>query len=848
MNLVAAPRSFGGLIALGAIAALVATLQVQPLASQAGGVPSPEEHLGYRLGERFTDHAGVREYARVLSASPSVEYRPYGTTVEGRELLQLVIGTPDHLARLDEILRLNQELTLAGTTEARARQIAASIPAVVYFSYGVHGNESSGSEAALWTAYDLVTNAVAVEGVLDSLVLVMDPVTNPDGRDRYVQWYRSVVGARPNADPQTREHREPWPGGRFNHYLFDLNRDWAWMTQPETRARLRTWWEWNPQVHVDFHEMSPNSTYFFFPAAAPVNPIYPEHILEWGIRFGRENARTFDQQGWPYFTRESYDMLYPGYGDSWPSLLGAVGMTYEQAGGGSAGLAFARTDGDTLTLYQRATQHRAAGSATLRTIAAGKTRLLLDFAEAHRTAGEGHSDILLVPGAESSRLDALVDHLLAQRIEVDRAESGFRTSAQAHPGFDDRRDFPAGTVRVRARQPRGRLALTLLQPETELRGAFSYDITAWSLPYAYGVEAHQAARPPAGGWTRATPSAATPPGVPEARYGFLVPPGDRSAPGIVRYLAEGGTLRVVTKPSTFEGRDWPAGTWFLPTFNQADVRDRVERAGLGGLATPIASGLAERGVDLGSANTPVVRQPRLAVVGGDGIVATSYGAHWYHLEQQLGAAFDAILLPELGRIDLSRYDVIVIPDMRGRLEEPVRESLRDWVERGGRLIAVSGGAEAAAPVAGVELRQRAAGDETDALQRLLETREERDRRTWNEEVPGVILEARLDPGHPISWGATFEGGADRLFVLHERGRVFEPRSGAEVVASFGPQLQPTSGVISDRNLLRLEQGAWLLSRTIGQGRVILFADDPLFRLFWQSTKPLYLNAILLGGL
>ncbi|MEX2583753.1 MAG: M14 family metallopeptidase [Gemmatimonadota bacterium] len=811
---------------------------------------SPESYLGYGLGEAFTDYYGIRDYARALAeVSPRVRYFDYGETVEGRELIQLLIASPDHQARLDEILAMNAELTRAGTSAERAREIAATNPAVVYFSYGIHGNESSSSEAALWTAYDLASGGAAVEGVLDSLVVVMDPVTNPDGRERYVQWYRSVVGAEPNPDPRTREHREPWPGGRYNHYLFDLNRDWAWMTQPETRARVATWWRWNPQVHVDFHEMGPNSTYFFFPAAPPINPIYPDHVLEWGRRFGEANARAFDVHGWSYFTGESFDMLYPGYGDSWPSLLGAIGMTYEQAGSGTAGLAIVRSDGDTLTLHDRASHHRTSGIATLREAAAGKTRLLLDFAEAHRTAGDDAADVLLVPGSDPSRLDALVEHLLAQGIEVERSAEPFRTAANAYRGWVARRDFPPGTVRVRADQPRGRLALTLLQAETELIAEYSYDISAWSLPYAYGVEAHRSENPPAAGWN---PASSPPIGaevVAPTNYGYLVPPLDDSSPAIVRYLEAGGLARVLGEASTFQGRDWPAGSWFLPVAGNENLSERVLSAGLAPFAVPVSSGLSERGMDLGSGRMLSVQLPNVALVGGPGVSATSYGAHWYHLEQQLGFPFDALLLDDLPSIELSSYDVIVLPDISGTLPEATQAVLSDWVRAGGRLVAVSGGAEAAAPIAEIEMREapEPEEEEQDALDRLLTTREDRELESWLEEVPGAILEVRLDPGHPFAWGAIFDRVPDRLFVLHVGGRAFEPSDDAETVAFFGSQLGPTSGVISEANLSRLERGAWLLARPLGSGEVILFADDPLFRLFWKSTVPLYRNALLIGS-
>jgi hypothetical protein len=819
-----------------ALAALLAALLAAPaLAAQTA--PSPQEVLGYALGERFTPYAGVQRYGRALAeASPLVDYRAYGTTPEGRELFQLVIATPQNLARLNEILAANAELARGAPAE-RARQIAATNPAVVYFSYGVHGNESSSSEAALYTAWDLARGAPEVAGVLDNVVVVMDPVANPDGRDRYVNWFTSVAGMEPNVNPQAREHREPWPGGRFNHYLFDLNRDWSWGTQPETQARLATWWQWNPQVHVDFHEMFYNSSYFFFPAAAPINPIYPEHILAWGRRFGQGNARAFDQFGWAYYTGEAFDLFYPGYGDSWPSLTGAVGMTYEQAGHGAAGLAIQQESGDTLTLHDRAQHHRTAGQATLRTAAAGKAQL-------------GEADFLLVPGSDPARGEALVAHLRRQGIDVERASGGFSARATAYPGFEARTQFPAGTYRVRARQPLGRLAVTLLQQETELKAEYSYDVSAWSLPYAYGVAAYRVpAGAAGGGWApvqapagRAAGLAAPAPGV-----GYLVAPGDAASAPMIRFLQRGGRARILGRPSTFGGVQWPAGTWFIPAAGNDTVQGRVTAAGLGGLVRPVATGMAESGIDLGSENVARAELPRVALVSGEGVSPTSFGAHWFYLERQLGMPFDAVMASDLAGMDLDEYDVIVLPDASPRALRGADEALKRWVQGGGRLVAVGGGAEVAAGMAEIKVREGAPADSAgDARSRWLAGREERQRREWRQEVPGAIFPLRLDPAHPLAYGAGLEGRPGETFVLHSGTTVFEPAEGVETVAYFPERLTRLSGVISPQQVRRLEQGSWLVTRRMGQGSVVLFANDPLFRLFWKATEPLYVNAILLG--
>lgn len=830
-----------------------------PVAAQdpgAGRIPaSPAEVLGHELGERFTDHAGVVRYMEALAASsPRVRIQRYGQTPEGRPLLQVVIAREDHLARLDEILARNRELADPDTPERRVREIASSNPAVIYFSYGVHGNESSSSEAALWTAWDLVRGAESVAGVLDSAIVVIDPAVNPDGRDRYVNWFRQAMGAKPNPNPEAREHWEPWPGGRFNHYLFDLNRDWAWLSQPETRARMKTWEHWTPQVHVDFHEMNWTSSYFFFPAADPINPIYPDHTLRWGKYIGEANAAAFDAEGWAYYTGQSFDLFYPGYGDSWPSLTGAIGMTYEQAGHSRAGLVIQRPDGTLLTLRDRAEHHRTSGEATLRAVARRKTDLLLSFAEFHRTVGQGEPDILLVPGSEPGRVEALVSLLREQGIKVERATRAFRASTKPHHGFEARREFAAGTYRVPARQSRGRLAATLLRPEVVLDATYSYDVSAWSLPYAYGIEAHSADRVPDAGWQpvgdRVDAPVALVKSAPEngrQPYGYLVAPGFAAWPALVRYLAEGGRARVLDSPFTLDGRSWPAGTIFLPRAHNDGYQEKIEAAGLAGKATAAWTGFTPVGNDLGTQDAYDLELPRIAVLMGDGVAATSYGAHWFFLEQTLGLPFDAVPVDRLGAIRLDEYDVVVFPDMSASaLGKKQLEQIDDWVRRGGTIVAVAGGARVVAEsIARIEVRKGAEGEEKD-LARALRGRSARELENWEDRVPGTILPTILDADHPLAFGAGLEGSRDRLFVLHTGGATFEPNEAFETIAYFPEKLEKVSGVINGRSLERLSQSSWLAMTRVGRGRAILFADDPLFRHFWFATYPLYTNAILVG--
>ncbi len=817
-------------------------------------IPSPAEVLGYELGERFTTVAGVVHYFSTLAeASELVSVETYGHTLEGRPLLQVLIASPSHRDRLEEILARNRELTDPETSEARAAEIIQTNPAVVYISYGVHGNEASSSEAALWTAYDLARGADDVSGVLDGVMVIIDPMVNPDGRARYVNFYRQARGVVPNPNRNTREHREPWPGGRPNHYLFDLNRDWAWMSQPETKARLATWDRWNPQIHADLHEMGSNSSYFFFPAAKPINPLFPEHIRSWGARIGAGNAEAFNREGWLYYTAQGFDLFYQGYGDSWPSLLGGIGMTYEQAGGGGAGLVVERDDGTTLTLKDRASHHWVSSKATIRTAAEGRTDLLNGYAAFHRNVDEGIQDILLVPGQELERLSALAEHLLDQGIEVERSQTDFSVSTEAHPGFASRREFPQGTLLVRARQARGRLAAALLMPEQLLDGESSYDITAWALPYAYGVEAHSVTGEVSGSWAALGEGDLDPQagGLSGRPYGYLLTPGYDKMSGLVRFLVDGG--RAYSQPDTFRlgGTLYPQGTLFLPRGRNEALEEKIRAAGLVRFVQPVSTGLTETGLDLGTGSAGFVTLPKVAMATGEGVSSTSYGAHWYFLEQRLALPFDAINLSSLASVDLTPYDVLVLPEGRGLLGvlgEGGTEALERWLRVGGTLIAVGGSAEALGREL-ADLEQRRADEEElekdEALAKALRTRDDRAEDRWAQAVPGSILKVALDPGHPLAAGASADGLEGEMFVL-SRGRAFEPSEEFESVAYFPEGLERISGVISEENLDRLGQSTWLAQVGVGRGKLILFVEDPLFRMFWYSGFQLYTNALLLG--
>ena len=370
-------------------------------------IQSPKEFLGYQLGEQFTPHSKVLDYFKYISmTAKNARLVEYGKSVEGRTLLVTFIASIENINKLEEIRKSNLRLT--GLEEGEA---APDQPAIVWLSYNVHGNEAASAEAAIQTLYDLVDPSnTRTRAWLKNVIVVIDPCLNPDGRERYVNFYNQVRNQVPDLLSYTREHVEPWPGGRSNHYYFDLNRDWAWQTQVETQARMALYNRWLPQVHIDFHEQGIDDPYFFAPAAEP----FHEDITPWQREFqksiGENNARYFDKNGWMYFTRERFDLLYPSYGDTYPIYNGSIGMTYEQGGSARAGLAVLNSAGDTLTLADRIAHHHTTGLATLEVVSQNSLRLVTEFREyfnRSRKAPPGEFKTYVIKSGDNTRLKAL---------------------------------------------------------------------------------------------------------------------------------------------------------------------------------------------------------------------------------------------------------------------------------------------------------------------------------------------------------------------------------------------------------------------------------------------------------
>jgi len=721
-------------------------------AKRLASVPSPASFLGYELGSTMvTDEEAGRYLAALAASSDRVRLFDYARSYEGRTLRYAVISSSANLARLAEARAAVQRLSSpAGLTEEGSGELIEKTPAFVWLSYSVHGNEHSSTEAALAVAYHLASGDDArTRKILDGTVVFIDPIQNPDGRARFIQSCVAASGRSPVTDPAAAEHDEPWPSGRFNHDLFDLNRDWFFQTQPEVRGRVAAFLAWRPQIFVDFHEMGTDSTYYFAPPARPLNSFVSATAVKWFRILGASNARMFDSLGFEYFTHEVFDLFYPGYGDSWPTLNGAIGMTYEEAG--TQGLAIERKDGTILTLRDAIRRHVASSLATVETAAERRKEILGDFTSTRREAlqepGAGPRD-WVIPG-EPDRAGAahLATLLASQGLTVLRASEAFSVRASSDPNAaGETRRFPAGSFIAHVAQPGRRLLSALLERDPAIDGKILaeakerrrlkqhspfYDVTSWALPLATDVPVLAAMETPH--------PASTPlvlPGTSDAPWHLQPPPGrgpwppspddvppggatDR-APALARadlaYLMRPGgngalaafasfvrekdlAVQVTAKAFTMNGIEYAPGTAILRVQRNPESLHDVVAEASARFDAPVeatSTGLAEEGIDLGSSAVVRVKMPRIAVAYGEPASPPSVGALLYVAGERYGLPLVPVRAGTLvTQADLGDFDVVVLPDgsasgYREAFGKKGLDRIRHWMEEGGTLVTFKG--------------------------------------------------------------------------------------------------------------------------------------------------------------
>ncbi len=817
-------------------------------------VPTPEQFLGYKVGTRFTPHHRLVDYFKaVAAAAPSVvKLQPYGTTNEGRPLMVAFISSAANISNLEAIRTANVAVV---NKESAA---PASQPVIVWLSYNVHGNEPSSSEAALLTLHALVDPANAqTKQYLQNTVVVMDPCLNPDGRDRYVNWYNSVVGTTYNPSPSAREHNEPWPRGRANHYNFDLNRDWAWQTQTESRQRVPLYNRWMPQVHVDFHEQGANSPYYFAPAAEPFHEVVTKWQRDFQATIGRNHARYFDEKGWLYFTKERFDLLYPSYGDTYPIYNGAIGMTYEQGGIG-AGLGLVIDNGDTLTLVDRALHHHTTGLSTVEVASKHAVQLKNEFARYFEVANAGVGDykaFVLKPGKnDSARLASLLQLLKQNNIEYYSGASASVRGYNYETSKEETISVAENDIVIPSAQPKSNLVKVLFEPTTKLSDSATYDITAWSLAYAYGIKTFGSRTAlPAARATRMPDVAQRGNPLPSNTaepYAYVIPwNGVQSVKLVSALLKKGIKLRFATTPFESGGQQFErgavivlrTGNQYMPQLWQM-VRSLATEAGV-----PLAavnSGFVDKGLDFGSSSVVPMKARKVALLTGDGVSSLAAGEVWHFFEQVINYPLTLINAADAGRIAWIDYDVVIMPDGAYRFlsDKTSADAFRAWISGGGNVVALEGAVAQLSRLDWSIKAKKADEQEPKDLSEFVTRYESRERDALRGMTPGSIFRVKLDNTHPLAFGYP-----EQYYTLKQDAAIYEYIKDGGWNVGVLQKEKPVAGFVGTNLAKRLQNGLLFGVQEIGRGSVTYLTDDVLFRSFWENGKLLFSNAVFFVG-
>jgi hypothetical protein len=744
-------------------------------------VPRPQAVLRYDTGDHHTTYAQMEAYINAVQKASSDRVRIFdiGLTNEYRMQHIVAISSPQNIARLDEIKAANTRLTdPRRTTASDANTIIQNNPAIAWMAYTIHGNESASFEAMMQVIYQLsASNEPGTLDILDKSLVLIITGENPDGHERFVTWYNSVATG--NADRFALEHREPWSiWGRFNHYRFDLNRDNIAATQKETQNMQKAYFEWQPQLAVDHHGQP--SQYFFPPVALPINPNLPQPVTNrWMDIFGRANAAAFDRNKWDYYNRDIFDLYYPGYWDSMPSLNGAIGMTYETDGGGFKGLRWTRDDGSIVTLRSAIAKHYVASMTTLETLAKNKAQRLQDFYDFRRNSlaqNDKMKRIVIVPGKDRVKTAEMLEVLHRANIEIKVAGASF-SSTTAH-GYDrknapaENKTFPAGSYIIDLNQPQRTLIKAWLEQDTpqdeafvrdemgkfkrnEMRGKSAvredyrfYDITAWTMPLAFDIDAF---------WTEETAAVNSTPVTAEylenarrgtvngrAQIAYIIPyETDGAGAMAIRLLKEGFRVNCAIRPMNAGGRNWSRGTFVVRvTRNPETVHDAVNRLAreLGVNVTAVNTGYAEEGdTPVGGENVYPLQMPRIAMVADEGVDQTSFGSIWWTLDRY-GIQFTPMSINSVRGGALKNYNILIMPDgAAGRyfsaLGKGGIDTLKDWVQNGGTLITVRGASVFAALKDVGLTSSKLVGSEDDEEKGKIPDDDEADKRTEVETKP-----------------------------------------------------------------------------------------------------------------
>lgn len=680
-------------------------------------ITRPESILGFEVGYRVASPEQIATAVRTWDKeSERVKAFQYATSHEGRPLFYVVVSSPDNLKKIDSIKqKLAQLANPKNLSSTQANKLIDELPAIAWMSYSIHGNESSGADAAVAALYHLAaSNEPDVQTLLEQQVIIIDPMMNPDGRARFAKELQENRGVAPNIDDQSLLHAGSWPYGRTNHYYFDLNRDFILGTQPETRGRIEMINQWHPQLMIDGHEMGAQDTYLFAPAREPVNPHLPETRKKWGWKFAQDQAQAFDKNGWQYYTGEWFENLYPGY-SNYAEYRGAVHILYEQARIAEDGVM--RPEG-TIVTYQEAVHHQLVSTLeNLKSLSKYSKDMYRDFVEERRknlssSGPYANRSFAVIPDGNASRLKQFVELMQLQNFNVYRLTEAKTVKADDQYGSEDRSvTLPKGTIIIPNRQQEARLLATMLEFDASIKkevlveerqrtlrdgSSLMYDTTAWNLTMMYGLEAytvHQHMDSDIEAWE----SPVTENTISEQSniIAFAVNGvDDHSVAFAARLLEIGLQVRVIDKATELSEVKLPRGSIVVtetdnPKHNNLLEQIRPFADELELTLHPISSGMGPGDLpDWGGSHFRLLQRPQIATLARGGFSSYDVGATWFSLDKNLAIRHSLLNSLTFSWADLRRYNVLVVPNSySGTLSERAISNIKAWVNNGGTLIA-----------------------------------------------------------------------------------------------------------------------------------------------------------------
>ncbi|MDC1343551.1 M14 family metallopeptidase [Flavobacteriaceae bacterium] len=797
-------------------------------------IQSPKEFLGYELGKQFTRHHRVVDYFTYVSTQlDNVLLEKYGETNERRPLYVSYISSKKNIENIEQIRHNN--LGQTGLKPASINDIA-----IVWLSYNVHGNEASSTEASMQTLYELVTTK---KDQLENTLVIIDPCINPDGRDRYANWYNQVKSEPYNTDQNAKEHREPWPGGRANHYLFDLNRDWAWATQIESTQRLKIYNKWMPHVHVDFHEQSMNNPYYFAPAAEPFHEIITDWQRNFQTQIGKNHARYFDKNGWLYFTKESFDLLYPSYGDTYPTYMGAIGMTYEQAGGGMGGLGVDTDHGYELTLVDRVAHHKTTGLSTVEIASKNAVTLNTEFKKFFDTGSFKYKSYVL-KNENKDKTARLLTLLDKHQIDYEFTNKGLVKGYNYLTQQESRMSVNTKDLVIHTQQPKGKMVKVLFEPNAKLTDSLTYDITAWSLPYAHGFKAIASTIKVSSRKDVMVDTANNE--IDQNAYAYVSKWNSLEDASFLAALLQADVrVRFSEKDFTIEGNSYAKGTLIIlrgdnKTNKEFDKQITSIAQNNNRKLTPVQTGFVSSGKDFGSSSVNPINKQKVAVISGKGTSSLSFGEIWHFFENQLHYPLTALDTDYINRVDLDEYDVLIIPNgyYSSILNKSGLEKINNFAQAGGTVIAIGTALRSFVNKEGFALKSKKPTEGKENKTPNLTTYEDTRRNRANTLITGAIFKSKVDNSHPLAFGYD-----DVYFSLKLNNASYAYLQNGSNVAYFNKSATNLAGFAGKKALKNIPESLLFGEERKGSGSIIYMVDNPLFRSFWDNGKLFFVNAI-----